>query len=149
MLLLELLPLGCRLHHSPTWKGGAPPTEVRLQGVAYQLDAASALEGWLGFFDWLRTDPATVVGVRLCLFTDLPYQAWLHRYPYAVALDNDQVMEILFRPAMPDHHLSSDQDFGPNYAYRHADRLLLTFPTDHLTEAEWASLRALCQPLQE
>lgn len=118
--------------------------------MAYRRDAESTkAEGFIGFFDWLRTDPATVVGVCLFPFPDLPYQSLLHCYPYAAPCSEDQGMEIRFAPGRHDPALSGDQDFGFTYIYRRADRRLLTFPVDHFTQPEWAGLLMLCQPIQE
>jgi hypothetical protein len=152
MLLLELLPLGCRLYHAPNLlrADDQPADEVQVHGVAYRRDAESTeAQGFLGFFDWLRADLATVVGVRLCPFPYLPYQALLRRYPYAMVCYENQCTEIQFVSGHYDPTLSGDQDFSFTYVYRSADQLLLTFPIDHFTEPEWARLLTLCQPLQE
>jgi hypothetical protein len=156
VLLLELLPLTCCLYHAPDFvlADGRPPRTVRVHGATYHFDVESE-GGFIGFFDWLRADPTGIVGVRLCLLKASHFHSLLGRYPYATAVDvvnADQhaghYTEIRFEQRAYNPALSGDQDFTSNFVYRGADRLLLTFPTDYLSAAEWAGLLAKCQPLQ-
>lgn len=156
VLLLELLPLTCCLYHAPDFglADGGPPQTVRLHGSTYYFDVESA-GGFIGFFDWLRTDSASIVGVRLCPLDESHFQPLLSRYPYTTAVDfvntyhyAGYYTEIWFEHSAYNPALSGDQDFTSNFVYRNADQLLLTFPTNAFSAAEWAGLLARCQPLQ-
>lgn len=156
VLLLELLPLTCGLYHAPDFglAAGGPPQTVRVHGATYHFDVESA-GGFIGFFDWLRADPASIVGVRLCPLNQPHFQPLLGRYPYTTAVNfvntyhyAGQYTEIWFEHSAYNPALSGDQDFTSSFVYRNADQLLLTLPTNALCATEWAGLLARCQLLQ-
>lgn len=123
----------------------------KINGVSYFLDENSKNgEGFIGFYDWLRLNPGTIVGIRICYFEDQPYNDILSRYPYVVPVFGNKCMEILFRDSKFDSTLSGDQDFTNNYVYKSEnDNYLFTFSLNQLNEEELNSLIQNCNVLSD
>ncbi|NSL88296.1 hypothetical protein ECE50_015760 [Chitinophaga sp. Mgbs1] len=107
-------------------------------------------EGFTGFFDWLRIDQETIVGIRMSFFDDLPYNSILLSKPYVKGVFENKSVELLFREGNVDFDLSGDQDFTNNYVYESANgEYLFTFGVDHLTGNELNILISYCQEIRE
>jgi hypothetical protein len=107
-------------------------------------------EGFIGFFDWLRLDEFTIIGIRICYFEDLLYNEILLKFPYVIPTFENKCMEILFKGDRYISELSGDQDFTNNYVYQsQAKDFIFTFGLDHLKENELSSLLENCEVLNE
>lgn len=107
-------------------------------------------EGFVGFFDWLRSDEFTIIGIRICYFEDLLYNELLLKFPYVNSTFDGKFTEILFKGNSYSSELSGDQDFTNNYVYHSQDNdFIFTFGLDHLTENELSSLLENCEVLNE
>jgi hypothetical protein len=103
-------------------------------------------KGFIGFFDWLRKDKSTIVGLRICYFEHQLYNEILIQYPYINPVFENKCMELLFEGDTYDPNLSGDEDFTNNYVYQseHGD-FLFTFGLDHLTNEELSGLLKYCE----
>jgi len=124
---------------------------IKLKGVNYQLESSlHDVNGFLGFFDWLRSDKNEITGVRLQFFDWLIYDRFLSGLPYLDATLDNARMEILFVDTPFKNDLSCDQEFGTQYLYTSPDGgCLLTFGIDSLNDEELDSLLGYCTSVQE
>lgn len=123
---------------------------LTVKGEKYNIDISSKhASGFVGFFDWLRSDANSIVGIRISFFSNLPYNEILKKYSYVTASNNDLCMEILFSNNKYIPELSGDQDFGNNYVYNSSlGNYLFTFPLDHLLPDELRGLTKYSQILE-
>ena len=106
--------------------------------------------GFLGFFDWLRVDKNTIMGLRLCFFEHQYYNNLLQSFSYVHPTFDHRCMELYFAGDTYDPNLSDDQDFTNNYVFRAKNNeYLFTFGLDHLTIDELDSLIKYCTTVDE
>lgn len=125
---------------------------ITINGKSYRIDVTSKKnEGFIGFFDWLRINEETIVGIRLSYFDDLSYNALLLGKSYVKGVFENRSIELLFKGSDFDFDLSGDQDFTNNYVYQSdgGGEYLFTFGLDHLTERELNSLIEYCEVINE
>lgn len=148
MLLIQLLDDLYRLYY---YNNIAHANSLYIDKVEYILDEDSKKnEGFIGFFDWLRTDESTIVGIRISFFEHHNYNHFLINLPYVTPAFDNRCMEILFQEGGYDLNLSGDQDFTNNYVYRSdSGEYLFTFGLDHLTNNELNSLLKFCKTINE
>jgi hypothetical protein len=92
---------------------------IKLDDTIYSKDFNSNQNnGFIGFFDWLRTDKFTIVGIRICYFEHHNYNDVLGKYSYTKLTNEGKWIEILFKNIQYDHDISGDQDFTNNYVYK-------------------------------
>ena len=117
-----------------------------INGVEYYLDSESKENnGFIGFFDWLRQDEFSLVGIRMCFFEHHGYNAQFVKLPYVKSSFEGKCMEIIFKGEQYNADISGDQDFAQNYVYKSLGQdYLVTFNLDHLTEKELNSLLPYC-----
>jgi hypothetical protein len=115
---------------------------IDICNISYRLDDNSKKsQGFIGFFDWLRSDDRNIVGIRICYFEHQNYNSILSKFSYVRPIFENMCMEIMFCENKYNSEISGDQDFGNNYVYLSEEgNYLLTFATDHLTESEFNSL---------
>lgn len=144
MLLILFLNSTFKLYYL---KDIAISAQIEINHVIYvKDDDSNKNQGFIGFFDWLRTDMYTICGIRVCYFDDLPYNNILRSYPYIQSAFSGSYPELLFKGNYYNPKFSGDQDFTNNYAYRsNTSDYLLTFGLDHLTEDELNSLLVYCE----
>ena len=125
--------------------------KLKIAGIEYFSDINSMENnGFIGFFDWLRINRSTIVGIRVSYFEHQIYNKILIKLPYIVSTNIGQSMEILFTGASYEPQLSGDQDFTNNYVYKSENEdYLFTFGLDHLSEEELNSLKTHCEILDE
>jgi hypothetical protein len=113
-----------------------------IDNIIYVLDSQSKKsDGFMGFFDWLRADESTIIGIRMCLF---PHQAYIDLFsqlPYLKVTIDARCLEIKFADIEYNETLSGDQDFSKNFIYKADLGYLVTFNLDHLSSTEIESLR--------
>lgn len=110
-------------------------------------DRSKELDGFIGFFDWLRKNNHTIVGIRTCFF-DQMYNNLLASFNYTNPTFDGMCIEVLFTDAEYDSSLSGDQDFTHNYVYKSTgEEYLFTFKTDWLTDEELRGLLQHCELL--
>jgi len=124
---------------------------IKIDRLNYIIDSDSkSNEGFIGFFDWLRIDVNTIVGIRLCFFENQWYNDFLIKLAYVVPTFENKCIEVLFEEYTYDSNLSGDQDFTNNYVYKsQKGEYLFTFGLDHLSEGELNSLLKYCKVLTE
>lgn len=104
----------------------------------------------MGFFDWLRSDENTIIGIRICFFDYQIINPILKQCANAKISNDEKYIELLFAGKEYDPTLSGDQDFTNNYIYKsNEDDYLFTFGLDHLTENELKSLLNYSETLIE
>jgi hypothetical protein len=120
---------------------------IVIDGISYKMDETSKKnEGFIGFFDWLRVNEKTIIGIRLSYFDYLKYTALFLDKPYTKGVFENRSIELLFKECDFDFELSGDQDFTNNYVYEsHTGEHLCTFGLDHLTKEEYDSLLKYCK----
>lgn len=113
----------------------------------YEVDNNSKEnQGFLGFFDWLRIDESTIVGIRISYLEHQLYNEILMQYPYVIPTFGNRCMEIFFKKNIYIPSISGDQDFTNNYVYKsRTEDYLFTFGLDHLTDEELKSLLSNCE----
>jgi hypothetical protein len=120
--------------------------KLTIEDKDFSKDLSSTLnEGFIGFFDWLRSNEQTIIGIRICYFENQPYNDLLMSLPYILPTFGNKCMELLFEQGayLPD--ISGDQDFTNNYVFKSADGAsLFTFGVDSLTDKELNSLLSHC-----
>jgi hypothetical protein len=121
--------------------------KIELNGIIYSVDKDSKKnEGFVGFFDWLRKDENTIVGIRMCFFENFDYNKLFFEYSYIKPSFNNRCAELIFRDDEYDPVLSGDQDFSNNYIYKsNVGDHLVTFGLDHLNENEVEALSGYCE----
>lgn len=124
---------------------------LKIDGVFYSKDSSSNQnDGFIGFFDWLRADENTIVGIRICYFENQPYNKLLISLPYMRPTFESKCVELLFGESTYVPDISGDQDFTNNYVFKsEGDEYLFTFGLDHLTDNELNSLLKYCTVLPE
>jgi hypothetical protein len=124
---------------------------LKIDGVFYNKDSNSKQnDGFIGFFDWLRTDEHTIVGIRICYFENQPYNKLLTSLPYIRPTFESKCAELLFEERTYTPDISGDQDFTNNYVFKsEGGDYLFTFGLDHLTDKELNSLLNHCTVLPE
>jgi len=106
--------------------------------------------GFIGFFDWLRADKNTIIGLRLCFFENQYYNDLLKSLSYVHPTFDNKCMELFFGENTYDPNLSDDQDFTNNYVFKSENNeYLFTFGLDHLTTHEFESLLKYCTVLND
>jgi len=123
--------------------------QLNIKGVLFRKESNSKdNEGFLGFFDWLRLDENTIVGIRLCYFEHQAYNVLLTSYPYIRLTFDGKCMELLFEGDVYNPDISGDQDFANNYVFKsESEDYLFTFGLDHLTRDELNGLKKQCEVL--
>lgn len=123
---------------------------VRISNVVYIKDNHSKeSEGFLGFFDWLRTTESEIVGIRICYFDDLPYNKILQHFPFTVSSFDNKCFEFFFKGDSYNPEISGEQDFTNNFVYQSKENsYLFTFGLDHLTKQEFDTLLKYCEVLR-
>jgi hypothetical protein len=139
MLIVRLLIDGFRLYYI---KEIISSDTFKIGNVIYSKDLNSKEnEGFIGFYDWLRSDEFTIVGVRICYFEHQSYNELLKTLPYLRPTFGGKCLELLFREEAYIPELSGDQDFTNNYVFKSKQGdCLLTFGLDHMTDKELSSL---------
>lgn len=124
---------------------------LHINDVVYRKELNSKEnEGFIGFFDWLRVDNVTIVGIRICYFDNQSYNELLKSFPYIRPSFGGKCMELLFEGNTYDPDLSGDQDFTNNYVFKsESGDYLFTFGLDHLTDKELSSLLEYCEVLNK
>jgi hypothetical protein len=124
---------------------------INVKNKLYKIDLVSKTnEGFIGFFDWLRINEETIVGIRLSFFDDLDYNNIHLGKSYLKSVFENKSKELLFKGEYFDFDLSGDQDFTNNYVYVSDDgEPVFTFGLDHLTEDELNSLKGYCEVINE
>lgn len=118
---------------------------LKINNVIYNKEQNSkGNDGFIGFFDWLRIDKFTIVGVRICYFEHQPYNKLLMSFPYIRPAFDNKCMELLFEGNKYDPDISGDQDFTNNYVFKSGEEYLFTFGLDYLTDEELKSLLKHC-----
>lgn len=122
-----------------------------IDNISYIMDDNSKRnQGFIGFFDWLRVDKSTIIGIRICCFEHQSYNQILEQFSYVTPTFENQCMELLFNGGDYNADISSDQDFTNNYVYESdAGDYLFTFGLDHLTEREVSSFLGYCEVINE
>lgn len=124
---------------------------IVLKNKQYRIDSTSKNnKGFIGFFDWLRKNEKTIVGIRLSFFDDLNYCNVFVDRNYVKSVFENRAIELIFKGEYFDFDLSGDQDFTNNYIYESEDgEYIFTFGLDHLTEDELNSLQEYCEVITE
>ena len=124
---------------------------LKVDGVLYNKDSNSQQnDGFIGFFDWLRTDEHAIVGIRICYFENQPYNKLLMSLPYIHPAFENKCAELLFEERGYSPDISGDQDFTNNYVFKSEEGdYLFTFGLDHLNDKELTSLLKYCTVLSE
>lgn len=124
---------------------------LNINDVAYRKELNSKdNEGFIGFFDWLRADDVTIVGIRICYFESQSYNELLKSFSYIRPTFDGKCMELLFEGNTYNPDLSGDQDFTNNYVFKsEGGDYLFTFGLDHLIDKELSSLLKYCEVLNE
>lgn len=120
---------------------------IVIDQVKFSKDKDSIdLNGFIGFFDWLRSEPSNIIGVRTCYFEHTPYFKLVERFPYIKTSFENRCMELLFENSIYRPELCDDQDSTNNYVFRSNsnNELLFTFSLDGLTESELSLLTEKC-----
>jgi hypothetical protein len=119
---------------------------LEIDNITYYIDTDSKVNnGFIGFFDWLRSDESTIVGIRICYFQNLYYNKLFLKFIYIIKTFSANCNEILFRGNSYRSELSGDQDFSNNYVYvSEKEEYIFTFGTDNLTTKELQSLLNNC-----
>jgi hypothetical protein len=144
MLLINLLADSCKLYSGDF----EISDQLVVNNKTYNLDPISkGNNGFIGFFDWLRRDSFTIIGIRMCFFEDQGYNKLFRKLPYVKSSFDEKCIEITFIDAAYNADLSGDQDFSQNYIYKSVNDYLVTFNLDHLTEKEFESLRSYISPM--
>ena len=122
---------------------------ISLKNKLYKIDSTSKNNGgFIGFFDWLRIEEETIVGIRLNFFDDLNYYNFLISKNFVKSVYDGRSIELMFKGEYFNFDLSGDQDFTNNYVYESEDgEYIFTFGLDHLTEDEFNSLQEHCEVL--
>ncbi len=123
---------------------------LKINNIDFFIDSNSEEnKGFTGFFDWLRLDSSTIIGIRIWFFDHQIYNQLLMKYSYVIPSYENKCMEIYFilnQKYASD--ISDDQDFTNNYVYRSQDNnYIITFETNLLEEAELDSLINICEIL--
>ena len=145
MLLIRVLNNSFDLYYV---EGSFTANVLNVDYEQYTLDLNSSQnEGFIGFFDWLRSSNEVIAGIRLCFFEHQEYNRFFLTLPYVKSTFGYKCMEVLFdTSASVDEELSGDQDFTHNYAYKsQGGGYLFTFLLDHLTPKELESLLRYCK----
>lgn len=119
---------------------------VTVEGKKYTIDSQSKENNaFIGFYDWLRSKDAQLVGVRMCFFEHHGYNKFLEQLSNVQPTFDGRCMELMFGNEEYKPEISGDQDFGNNYVYvSNDDEYLITFSTDHLDMQELDSLLSYC-----
>jgi len=100
---------------------------------------------WTGFYDWLRTSPEKIVGVRYWPFHNTRFLvADLSVRQYVLAQQDKACLEVYFSPTDQriDLMASDDQAFGSNRVFcSQADGWAISFDTTGLSTSELHSIR--------
>lgn len=125
--------------------------KLKLKNTIFSINEISKeCEGFMGFFDWLRSDENTIIGIRICFFDYQIINPILKQCANAKISNDEKYIELLFAGKEYDPTLSGDQDFTNNYIYKsNEDDYLFTFGLDHLTENELKSLLNYSETLIE
>lgn len=106
--------------------------------------------GFIGFFDWLRLDSESIVGVRACFFEHQNYNSELKLFPYTQSTFGGRCIEMMFHGDQYDFDISGDQDFGNNFVYvGKTGDYLFTFSMDKLTDNEKSSVIRYSEELND
>ncbi|ATL49389.1 hypothetical protein COR50_20635 [Chitinophaga caeni] len=124
---------------------------IILKNKLYKIDSTSkSNEGFIGFFDWLRKNDKTIVGIRLNFFDYLNYCNVLITKSFVKYVFENRSIELMFKGEYFNFDLSGDQDFTNNFVYESEDgEYVFTFGLDHLTEDELKSLQEYCEVITE
>jgi len=144
MLILHLHPIGYKLFYKKSFELS---DHIVIDDKEFHLDFESRRnDGFIGFFDWLRHDEVSIVGVRMCFFEHHGYNDFFFNLPYMKPSFEGKCAEILFKEVAYNADMSGDQDFSQNYVYKSFsnDAYLITFNLDHLTDLELNSLLRYC-----
>ncbi len=120
-----------------------------IKDVNFIIDSNSKKnEGFIGFFDWLRKDKETIIGIRTSFFEHQEYNKFLVNLPYVNPTFDNKCMEIMFEDTSYNFDLSDDQDSTNNYVYKSdSGEYLFTFGLDNLTEQELNKLLNYCKKI--
>ena len=143
MLLIHFLNNSFKLYY---YHNFVLTDNLKIDNIDYIIDSTSKKsQGFLGFFDWLRIDASTIVGIRICYFEHHLYTNALIQFPYVISTFENKCIELKFDKIEYDFDLSGDQDFTNNFVYKSKDNsYLYTFGLDHLTNEELESLKKYC-----
>lgn len=88
----------------------------------------AGLGDWLGFYDWLRDAPKSIIGIRLWLDQDLKCIELIRTCVNAVVAEDGRNLTIFLGSDRKfDPSLSDDQDFGANQLFIGKRVLAFTF----------------------
>ncbi|WP_343693722.1 hypothetical protein [Chitinophaga sp.] len=119
-----------------------------IDNLSFYKEKESKLNnGFIGFFDWLRADLTTIVGIRMCFFSHHKYLSILQSFEYTQVKSENNCCELLFDDSEYFSEISDDQDSTNNFVFESIDKkeYLFTFGLDGLSESELNGLIAKCQ----
>lgn len=124
------------------------PEVILINNRKYSIDKDSKENlGFIGFFDWLRKNESSIVGIRISFFEHHGYNKILSNFAYLNVVDGN--CELLFVNENYKQEISGDQDFTNNFVYMSEDNQpVFTFGLDHLSKDELDSLLAYCDNTQ-
>lgn len=124
------------------------PREIFAFGLR-ALEIIGGSDGFLGFYDWLRTPQRKVVGLRLTIDERPDLYGLIPSAPYVVR-DSQDIINFLFSSHEEiDQDASMDQDFDESRVY--VDELgetILSFYADSLTSEELDRITGEASPLE-
>ncbi|MCW3465829.1 hypothetical protein [Chitinophaga nivalis] len=143
MLIIQFLDSRFRLHYLTKINIA---DSLGIDNTTYFIDDESKENnGFIGFFDWLRSSESTIVGIRMCIFEHHKYNNILGAYPYTKSANDGKWIELMFSGDDYNSEISGDQDFTNNYVYKSNNNdYLITFGLDHLAPGELDSLLVHC-----
>lgn len=117
---------------------------ITLDGKRFiEHPTSKLMNGFIGFFDWLRTQNNEIKGVSFWFFENASIKE--------ILFENDDIVKkgdhFIFYFSKDRENLfnNGDQDFSGNHVYFYQDELLFTFNTDFLEEQEIKSLMMFCK----
>lgn len=146
MLIIQFLQNTLRLY---IYKSKDVFNEITINNITYQIEIESKeAQGFIGFYDWLRSDFKEIIGIRLCLFEHHSFNKVLSALPYARNTFDGRCTEFSFVDKGCNQQLATDQDFGGNYFYTSVNNeYLLTANLEYLSSEEYQSLADQCTPI--
>lgn len=117
-----------------------PASAFRMGGQDYRDQGYG---DWTGFYDWLRSSPDTVIGVRYWPFDNTRFLADLvSSLPYVKIPQDSSCLEIYFSNGRIEASASDDQSFGSNRIFYSEEGgcWAISFDTAGLSASEVLSL---------
>ena len=103
-------------------------------------------DGFICFYDWLREDLNSIIGISVHYFDCFTYNQVLSSKPYTQSGYQGAVNELYFgKSTVFNPNISGDQDFTNTHVYRSAlGNYVLTFGLDGISAEELLSLKKYC-----